>query len=601
MSQRLSLGAFGALASLCLASSAWAGAVEDFKKGKDVQLTAVSAVMDGEIYSIAGFQIPKAADTLNITLTGADLGLNFSQSVFLTGVQSGNSILWTFNQTFNPPIAVDGTTVVNHVSGLLIVNATLLAGTHHPLCGFQPCLRDVLLTHAPGSWILVEGEGALGIDFSRLVMVDYFRALGGIPQPGLSAFYVPGTAKVCSSPVTTYLPMTAFLTGFAPSGGTKVDFVSAYPKGLKVPPNLTVPGGQSTASFKAAVAPDFTGQVNVVASSAGAIYSRLVQIFPQADCDSGGNRNDPFDVRAYVPDLLLGCINCSELIDLGIRGQGLLRVQGLDVYFNGSQLRRLSSVFDVVSVSAVDMTDSGLVTGSMVVRAGEAPVAFRASLEGGPTTPIVLGAFTPTAITASGVVIGNHTSRTSSVAMYHDGRSLKELPIPGATRSQALAVSEAGHIVGTYERDGDVRAFLFTEGVFRTLPQLSRATTTVPVAVNNRGQVVAHSVDATGAVLAVAIIEPNDTFHLLGVPSGFTGLTATSINARGWVSATATSHTGTSGFLYTREDGWVDLNRRLSPAGSVVVTDALRITDADQVLVHGTANGNRALYLLTLP
>ena len=221
MSQRLSLGAFGALASLCLASNAWAGAVEDFKKGKDVQLTAAAAVMDGQLYSIAGFRIPKAADTLDINVTGADLGLNFSQSVHLTGVQTGNSILWTFGQTFNPPIAVDGTTVVNHVSGLLIVNATLLSGSNHPLCGFQPCLSDVLLTQSPGSWILVEGEGALGIDFSRLVMVDYFRGLGGIPQPGLAGFYVPGTAKVCSSPVTTYLPMNAFLTGFAPSGARR--------------------------------------------------------------------------------------------------------------------------------------------------------------------------------------------------------------------------------------------------------------------------------------------------------------------------------------------------------------------------------------------
>ncbi|MCY1045642.1 hypothetical protein OV208_30280 [Corallococcus sp. bb12-1] len=603
MSRRLSLGALGVLASLGLVpASARAAAAEDFIRAQDVFINSASVLVAGKEYTTTGFRIPKVANSLDITITGADVGLPFSQSIELHGVRSGNLLSWTFDKTFNPPLELGGTQEVHRASGTLFFTANLLAGRQSPRCNDLACPRNVLLSQTPNSWIRVEGEGALGVGFSHLITVPRFRALGGLGQPGLAQLSIPDTAPICSGPVDTFFPMSAFLTGWAPAGGTKVDFTSTHPQYLKVPPNVFVKAGQSFASVKARVKAGFTGQVGVSASSAGVVVSRQVRISPQADCASGGRvRTVPLNVKAYVPDLLLGCINCTELIDIGMRDTGLVRVSRVDSYFNGSQLRPLASVFDVASVNAIDMTDSGLVTGTLVPQTGSAPVAFKASLEGGPSAPVLLGAFTPTRIASNGVVFGHRSTRTGNIAVYHDGNSLKDLPIPGASASQVTAVSDAGHVAGTYERSGDVRAFLFTDGTLRTLPQLARTTTTVPVAVNIRGQVVAHSVDATGDVLATALIDSDDTIHVLAVPSGFDRLHATSINARGWVVATATSSTGSSGFLYTPEDGLVDLNRIIQPAAGVVVTDAVSITEADRVLVNATAHGNRSLYLLTLP
>ncbi|RYZ43761.1 MAG: hypothetical protein EOO71_02045 [Myxococcaceae bacterium] len=602
MSKRFSLGALGVLASLCLSPTAWASPADDFYRGQDFFLNAATVRVDGREYSTAGFRVIKSANTLDITLTGTDLGLPYTGTLQLTGVRSENIIHWSFDKVFSPPISLDGTNDIHRMTGEIRATASLLSGKQIPRCNHQVCPRNVVLNQLPGSEIIVQGQDALGTGFSRQFSVPFLRALGGVGQPGLSGFLLSGSAPLCSAPFETQVPLSAFLTGSAPTGGTKIDFKSTNPRGVKVPPNVIIPAGQSYASFKARVAAGFTGQVSVSAASSGTVVSRLLTIASAGTCGGdGGNRTAPFDVRALVPELLLGCVNCSEFIDVGFRDTGLVKVLRVDSYFNGTQLRPLSSVFDAASVTAVDMTDTGLVTGMIVPQTGNTPVAYKASLEGGPVTPVLLGDFTPTRIAPSGTVFGHRTSRTGNIAVYHDGRALTDLPIPSASASWITAVSEAGHVAGNYVRSGDVKAFVFTDGTLRTLPQLSRITTTVPVAINIRGQVVANSVDATGDVLATALIDTDDTVHVLSIPAGFDRLRATSINARGWVTATATSLTGSTGFLYTQPDGWVDLNQRLSPSAGVVVTEALRITDADQVVVNATAHGNRALYLLSHP
>ncbi|WP_194717528.1 hypothetical protein [Comamonas sp. JC664] len=558
--------------------------------------------MDGEVYSIAGFRLPKAVDSLNITLNGSDLGMGFNQPIHLSGSRNGNIIRWTVNKTFNPPIDLDGTNEVRRISGTLVTNASLVPGILNPQCGFKPCARNVILSSAPGTQLRVEGEGAFGIDWSRDVTLLQLRAMGGLAQPGLHSFHAGGNAPLCSGTEDKEVPMGVSLTGFAPSGGTRVDIESALPSGVSVPPNVLVPSGRTYASFNARVKANFTGSVNVHASSKGTFFNHMVQVLNAEECKPP-SRNNPFDIRESVPDILAGCLTCGlEFIDFGIRERVLLRVRGLDMYFDGLQSVTLAQAFDVLSVNAVDMTNAGLIVGTLVPKAGEAPQAFLVSMAGGPAEPTLLGEFTPTAVTARGLVVGHQLIGGVRTAVYHDGKDVYSLPLPPATASMATAVSELGHIAGTYVQDAITRAFLMQpDASLRTLPRISSTTATVPVAVNNEGQVVAHSVNALGNVVASALIDTDDTVHVLTPPPGYTQVRATSINSRGWVTATASNATTTRGFLYTQRDGWVDLTQHVDPGASVVVTEALRITDANQAMVRGHAtSGASTFYVVTL-
>ena len=602
MTQRLTLGAVGALAVLCLSPDARADAADDFIKGKDLFLNSVTVRMDGELYSIAGFRIPKAVDSLNITLTGADLGMSFNQPIHLNGSRNGNLIHWTVNKTFNPPIAVDGTNEVRRISGTLVTKAALIPGILNPQCGFKPCARNVILSPEAGTHLRVEGEGAFGIDWSRDVTLLQLRAMGGLAQPGLQSFHALGSAPICSGAQDKEVPMVVALTGYAPTGGTRVDLESAFPSGVSVPPNVRISSGKSFVGFNARVKANFMGTVNVHAVSQGTFFNNMVQVLTAEDCNPP-SRNNPFDIRESVPDILAGCITCGlEFIDFGIRERVLLRVRDLDTYFDGLQTVTLAEAFNVTSVNAVDMTNAGLIVGTLVRKAGDAPQAFLVNMAGGPVEPTMLGAFTPTAVAARGLVVGHQLIGGVRTAVYHDGKDVYALPLPPATTSMATAVSELGHIVGTYVQDAVNRAFLLRpDASLRTLPWISSTTATVPVAVNNEGQVIAHSVNALGNVVATALIDTDDTVHVLTPPPGYTQVRATSINSRGWVTATASNATTTRGFIYTQRDGWLDLTEHVDPTASVVVTEALRVTDANQVLVRGLAGtGASSFYVVTL-
>jgi hypothetical protein len=104
-------------------------------------------------------------------------------------------------------------------------------------------------------------------------------------------------------------------------------------------------------------------------------------------------------------------------------------------------------------------------------------------------------------------------------------------------------------------------------------------------------------VNSAGLPVA-AIVSAKNTVATLGVPSGYASFEARSINRFGAIAGVARTSSGTTrAFVWRSGRGFTPLT---SYVPNLVATDAVRITDANQVVVRGTYNGAADLYLITL-
>ena len=87
------------------------------------------------------------------------------------------------------------------------------------------------------------------------------------------------------------------------------------------------------------------------------------------------------------------------------------------------------------------------------------------------------------------------------------------------------------------------------------------------------------------------------TAQSLGTVSGYSSAWPTAQNDLGWIVGTASNGTTTTGFLWTRTGGMIDLNR-MAPNPRVVVREALSVTNDKQVVVRAVVNGRDDLYVL---
>ncbi|WP_224243484.1 hypothetical protein [Hyalangium gracile] len=576
-----------------VAHAAWAGVVADVQAGQNLFLNNLVVELDGEQYSALGYDIPKPAGNLALDVRLSDFGVNDNQLIHATASVNGDYITWTFNKTFNPPVDIDGTNSLERAYGQLVVKAQPLSGFQQALCSVNPCSRNATLYVAAGTHVTVEGSGMLGIGWTRQVTVKQLRALAGIPRPNLSSLGAP--SEVYAKTTNQLLTIGAGVSSVAPLGGTKVSLTSSAPGYLQLPPNVVIPQGKSMATVTATLKPNFTGYITVKAATNGAVMQRIIHVSP--DSESEGKRH-PWDKILYVPDILAGCIRCTRYIDLTEGRLGIAQVSEKAVYFTPTKLVDLKQHFGAASVSPVSLSTTGWMTGTLTTQSG-ATQAFKANFEALDTQAVMLGSFSPVAINAHGMVLGNRlTTERGMVAAMHDGSRLTDLPID-ATWSQALAMSEAGHVVGVKGTSSSKQGFAFREGRVVELPAMATGATTVPVSVNQFGVMAGHSEDVEGLRTAVRI-DASRNVQRLGELSGYPRSWATSINDLGWIVGTASNGRTSVGFLWTPKDGLIDLNRLADPREGLVVTEALKVTNDKQIVIKGTVDGKEELFVVGL-
>ena len=122
-----------------------------------------------------------------------------------------------------------------------------------------------------------------------------------------------------------------------------------------------------------------------------------------------------------------------------------------------------------------------------------------------------------TAVNNGGRVVGESRTTTGQIhAFLWDDGVMTDLGTLGGTSSTARGISESGAVIGTSTDGAAVaHAFLWQDGVMRDLGELPGFTTSTALAINNAGQVVGQAFPASG-VEAHGVLWTRDGVEDLG-------------------------------------------------------------------------------------
>ncbi|HUJ63313.1 MAG TPA: hypothetical protein VLX92_32665, partial [Kofleriaceae bacterium] len=511
-------------------------------------------------------------------------------------------VQFTFDDTFSPGVDVTGDgDLLTEASGLVMISVTPLPGAQSPQCNHTSCPDSV---HLELESAVITATGTWG---SEPITLHQAFGVGGVPRARMASLLVPTvttdssghTYPFCSSATgRATADLVVVLDGISPDGGTRVDLTFPKGIGLDLPNNVTVPQGNATFDIAFSVPQSFNGSLQFTAAAGGAITSYTFPVNPPAACTTPPSRPQ---YEAYVPPWLVGCTACSVFGDLNDETWQVSQVGSQFMVIRGSTVTPLAKAFPQASAVGADaINDSGMIAGRMTV--GGVAQAYRANLAYGIGAAQLIGEMTPMDLGAAGTVVGY---RVDAGGLYHSvydiGRGVTDLALSssyGVAQSRALRIADSGQIVGTYtDKAGTVRGYRWVNGTTYTLPTIG-ATPGLPVAINKLDAMAV--VGSRGGAPVSAIIDASGTATLLGVPSGYSSFEITSLNRWGYAVGTATAvgiAPVTVGFAWIPGRGFVSLSGYVK---GLAVDHALRITDANQVVVHGTAGGVTDLYLLTL-
>ena len=255
------------------------------------------------------------------------------------------------------------------------------------------------------------------------------------------------------------------------------------------------------------------------------------------------------------PDGLVGYVSCeSQALDINDRGQvvgwwqerqGWVVSDQISFRYEDRVVTLIPSLFRANGINA-----AGQIVGSIVVKEGDSSSTHAAVYKDGSVIDIgTLGglASEALAINDAGVVVGRADTPTGPHAFRYSDGVMTDLGTLGGATSAAFGINSAGAIVGAADRaDGSRHAFLFTGSTMIDLGTLG-GTSSEARAVNDAGQVVGWSLTGRGQS---AFVLSDGAMHDLngylaspllgGSPYGFYLLrNARGINASGQIVADA--------------------------------------------------------------
>ena len=211
-------------------------------------------------------------------------------------------------------------------------------------------------------------------------------------------------------------------------------------------------------------------------------------------------------------------------------------------------------------------------------------------------------------INNSGQVVGD-LYHTSAPAYYHaffwDSGTLTDLGTLGGSTSLARAVNDAGQVAGYSYTPGaiaDIHAFLYSAGVMNDLGTLPGGTWSYAYGLNASGQVVGESRTSPASPFDPhAFLYSDGTMTDLGILPGGRFSHAYGVNSYGEVVGAATSYAQFADHAFFYSGGtMVDLNSLLPSGSGWTLTEADAINDGDQIVGHGTHDGQVRAFLMTL-
>jgi probable HAF family extracellular repeat protein len=211
-----------------------------------------------------------------------------------------------------------------------------------------------------------------------------------------------------------------------------------------------------------------------------------------------------------------------------------------------------------------------------------------------------------------GVVAGNAMNADGAfeAAVWQNGQVTYLGTLAGDSFSSALAINDAGQIVGTSGTDSSLAGFLWQNGQMTALATIT-GDVAIPVAINNHGEIAGYvtpaaTIEQGGTVAEQAVIWSGGQIALLPVLKGDNFSKVEGINDAG----IATGYCGVfdpAGALTEPDTAviWqngqiIDLNSLLPANSGWVLQQAYGISNANQIAGQGLYDGLYANFVLTL-
>jgi probable HAF family extracellular repeat protein len=178
---------------------------------------------------------------------------------------------------------------------------------------------------------------------------------------------------------------------------------------------------------------------------------------------------------------------------------------------------------------------------------------------------------------------------------------MTDLGTLGGEFSRAHAINDVGQVVGRSETpNGEYHAFVTVNGVMTDLGLLGGTSEASANAINNAGQVVGSSYNASADGISYAFVTVNGVMIDLGTLGGIMS-SALDINNAGQVVGWSKTASGETHAFVTVDGVMTDLNALLDPADAAVwtLTDARAINDPGQIVGTGSIKGRTRAFLLT--
>lgn len=190
--------------------------------------------------------------------------------------------------------------------------------------------------------------------------------------------------------------------------------------------------------------------------------------------------------------------------------------------------------------------------------------------------------------------------RTVAFRIGADGSFTDLGMIDGGLMSRAFGINALGQVVGeSIDRYGISRAFFYDDGKgmidLGTIPGGGGA---VARAINNDGLITGTATDSSGRDVAF-IGTAGEPLAALGVLPGGSSSFGLAINNRGEVVGRSAGGSGSRAFLWSAEDGMVNLNQLIDPESGWILDVASGINDSGMIVGTGRINGVSRAFLLT--
>jgi probable HAF family extracellular repeat protein len=184
---------------------------------------------------------------------------------------------------------------------------------------------------------------------------------------------------------------------------------------------------------------------------------------------------------------------------------------------------------------------------------------------------------------------------------------ISETGLGDPSYSRAFDINNAEQIVGYIDRDegrtfteSNRDAFIWQQGVFRTLPHLPGYSSSTAVAINEAGQAVGWSGDVTGTSSSAALWS-GDRVITLGRLAGDSNSRALAVNDKGQVVGWSGSTENSSRAFFWQQGFMLDLNSLLPPNSGWQLIEARGINNQGMIVGTALINGELRAFLLIPP